>query len=243
MPSADLDDATEGVLRSAFGMGGQKCSACSRLYVHRDVHKAFMEMLVEKTRARQIGDPLLRDTFLGPLINKNAVKTYERAVRRGKSEGRVAYGGAVLKDGEFEQGYYVEPAIVDRLPKGSKMFQEEFFVPILSVAEVKSLDEAIALSNDSEYGLTAGIFTLDEGEARKFFETIEAGVTYSNRRGGATTGAWPGVQSFGGWKGSGSSGKSGLGPHYVAQFMHEQSQTRIGAGRPSALERTSEAVE
>ena len=107
------------------------------------------------------------------------------------------------------------------------MFQEEFFVPVLSLAKVDSLDEAITLANRSEYGLTAGIFTQDEMEQRKFFDEIEAGVTYCNRRGGATTGAWPGVQSFGGWKCSGSSGKSALGPHYVAQFMREQSQTVV----------------
>ena len=108
-----------------------------------------------------------------------------------------------------------------------RMFQDEFFAPILAVAKVKSLDEAIQLANDAEYGLTAGIFTEDESEQKKFFDEIQAGVTYSNRRGGATTGAWPGVQSFGGWKASGSSGKSALGPHYVAQFMREQSQTVI----------------
>ncbi len=227
MPSANLDDATEGVLRSAFGMGGQKCSACSRLYVHKDIRKDFMELLVEKTTMRKIGDPLARDTFLGPLINANAVKTYERAIRMGTKEGRVVYGGKTLREDELEHGYFVEPAIVDKLPKHSRMFQEEFFVPILPVAEVKSLDEALALANDSKYGLTAGIFSEDEGEQRKFFDSIEAGVTYANRRGGATTGAWPGVQSFGGWKGSGSSGKSALGPHYVAQFMREQSQTVI----------------
>jgi 1-pyrroline-5-carboxylate dehydrogenase len=228
MPSANLDDATEGVLRSAFGMGGQKCSACSRLYLHKDIYQPFMEQLIEKTKARQIGDPLARDTFLGPLINAGAVKTYESALHMGRAEGYVVYGGNVLRDGDQAYGFYVEPAIVDQLPTASRMFREEFFAPILSVAEIKSLDEAIALANDSDFGLTAGIFSQDEKEAQIFFDTIEAGVTYSNRRGGATTGAWPGVQSFGGWKGSGSSGKSGLGPHYVAQFMREQSQTRIG---------------
>ena len=227
MPSANLDDATEGVLRSAFGMGGQKCSACSRLYLHKDVRKDFMELLIEKTQARKVGNPLEQDTFLGPLINAGAVQTYARALKLGRKDGRVVYGGHTLKDGDFSYGYYVEPTIVDKLPKKSQMFQEEFFVPVLSVSEVKSLTEAINLANDSAYGLTAGIFAQDETELQQFFNQIEAGVTYSNRRGGATTGAWPGIQSFGGWKGSGSSGKSGLGPHYVAQFMHEQSQTRI----------------
>ena len=227
MPSANLDDATEGVMRSAFGMGGQKCSACSRLYLHKDVYKPFLDQFVEKTRALKIGDPTARDAFLGPLINAAAVKKYESAVRLGKRVGRLVLGGRTLREGEFSRGCFVEPAIVDRAPKDSRLFEEEFFAPVLAVAEVKSLDEALKLANDSEYGLTAGIFTNDENDRQKFFNEIEARVTYCNRRGGATTGAWPGVQSFGGWKGSGSSGKSALGPYYVAQFMREQSQTII----------------
>jgi len=227
MPSANLDDATEGVLRSAFGMGGQKCSACSRLYLHRDIYKPFLEQLVEKTRTLRIGDPTARDTFLGPLINAAAVKKYAGAVRLGRKRGRLVIGGSTLSEGKFAHGHFVEPAIVDRAPKDSRLFEDEFFAPVLAVAEVRSLDEAIQLANDSEYGLTAGIFTNDEQEQRKFFDKIEAGVTYCNRRGGATTGAWPGVQSFGGWKASGSSGKNALGPYYVAQFMREQSQTMI----------------
>ena len=155
------------------------------------------------------------------------MKKYESAVRLGKRVGRLVLGGRTLREGEFSRGCFVEPAIVDRAPKDSRLFEEEFFAPVLAVAEVKSLDEALKLANDSEYGLTAGIFTNDENEQQKFFGEIEAGVTYCNRRGGATTGAWPGVQSFGGWKGSGSSGKSALGPYYVAQFMREQSQTII----------------
>jgi 1-pyrroline-5-carboxylate dehydrogenase len=231
MPSADLDDATEGVVRSAFGMGGQKCSACSRLYLHKDIFRALLERLVARTQTLKIGEPTARDTFLGPLINGAAVKRYDGAVRAGKRQGRVLHGGRSLTARNFARGYFVEPTIVDRLPKDSRLFQDEFFAPILAVAEVRSLDEAIQLSNNSEYGLTAGIFTNDETEQQRFLNGIEAGVTYCNRRGGATTGAWPGVQSFGGWKGSGSSGKSALGPHYVAQFMREQSQTIIRGGR------------
>ena len=105
--------------------------------------------------------------------------------------------------------------------------------PLLVVGEVTSLDEALQLANATEYGLTAGIFSRDDDEVRRFLDTIQAGTVYVNRRAGATTGAWPGIQSFGGWKGSGSSGKSGLGPYYVQQFMREQSQTIIADEPPA----------
>ena len=100
-------------------------------------------------------------------------------------------------------------------------------MPLLVVGAVDSLDEAIRASNDTEYGLTAGIFSEDEGEINRFFDGIEAGVVYANRSGGATTGAWPGAQSFTGWKASGSTGKGGLGPYYVQQFLREQSRTVV----------------
>lgn len=226
MPSARLEDAAEGVLRSVFGFGGQKCSACSRVYLHAAVAEPFLELLLAKTRQLVIGDPAQRGTFLGPLINAAAVARYAAAVRLGRREGRVLHGGRRLQ-AEFPHGFFVEPCVIAGAPRGSKLFHEEFFAPVLAVAEVPSLDEAITLANDSEYGLTAGIFTQEEREAEEFFARIEAGVAYSNRRGGATTGAWPGVQSFGGWKNSGSSGRNALGPYYVQQFMREQSQTRM----------------
>jgi 1-pyrroline-5-carboxylate dehydrogenase len=225
MPTANLDDAAEGVLRAAFGLGGQKCSACSRVYVHKQVYKPFLDVLAERIAARKVGDPAERDTFLGPLINGPAVAKFKRAVELGKKQGRMVRGGNILKSGVLAHGHFVEPTLIDQLPKDSALFQEEFFVPVLAVAEMKSLDEGITLANDSAYGLTAGIFTQIEDEQREFFDRIEAGVAYCNRRGGATTGAWPGVQSFGGWKSSGSSGKNALGPYYVAQFMREQSRT------------------
>lgn len=225
MPSADLEDATEGVLRSAFGMGGQKCSACSRVYVHKSIYNQFAALIVQKAQARKIGDPLQRDTFLGPLINENAVQTFQRAVRMGQKDGRIILGGHRLTKGDFARGFYVEPTVIANLPRQSKIFQEEFFVPVLAMAEIKSLEEGIDLANSTDYGLTAGLFSNSESEQDYFFDCVQAGVTYVNRAGGATTGAWPGVQSFGGWKASGSSGKSALGPYYVAQFMREQSQT------------------
>ncbi len=225
MPSADLEVAAEGIVRSAFGMGGQKCSACSRLYAHEKIYSSLMDILVEKSQALKIGDPALKETFLGPLINEAARKRFEGATRLGNREGRIVHGGKRLSKGNYSNGHFVEPTIIDQLPLSSRLFQDELFAPVLAVAKVKSIDKAIQLSNSAEYGLTAGIFTREENEKRKFFDEIQAGVAYCNRRGGATTGAWPGVQSFGGWKASGSSGKSALGPYYVAQFMREQSQT------------------
>jgi 1-pyrroline-5-carboxylate dehydrogenase len=140
----------------------------------------------------------------------------------------------VLGEGDAARGYYPTPTVVTGLPLSHRLFREELFVPFLVVGDVDSLDEALEHANGVAYGLTAGIFSRDDAEIRRFLDTIQAGVVYVNRRAGATTGAWPGIQSFGGWKGSGSSGKSGLGPYYVQQFMREQSQTVMGEEPPPA---------
>jgi 1-pyrroline-5-carboxylate dehydrogenase len=224
--SADLEQAAEGVMRAAFGFGGQKCSACSRIYAEHAVKDKFLSLLKElTTRHVTIGDPTRKETFLGPLINRTAVETYSNAVNDARnSSGDFILGGKVLNGGEFTNGYFVEPAIVDQLSPSHRLFKDELFVPFLVVAEVQSFEDALKLANDSEYGLCAGIYTNDRKERDDFFSLIQAGVTYSNRRAGATTGAWPGVNSFGGWKGSGCTGKSGLGSYYVQQFMREQSR-------------------
>lgn len=227
--SADLDEAAEGVMRAAFGFDGQKCSACSRVYVDNRVKDKFLELLVEYTKNRVVvGDPTRKPTFMGPVINQAAVNTYTRAAEEARaSGGTFLYGGNLLRMDEYAHGYYVEPAIVE-LPASHHLFQEELFLPFLVVAGVDSFDEALRLANESEYGLCAGIYTRDKNEAQTFFDNIQAGVTYLNRRAGATTGAWPGINSFGGWKGSGSTGKSGLGPYYIQQFMREQSRWIVG---------------
>jgi 1-pyrroline-5-carboxylate dehydrogenase len=228
MPSADLDKATDGVMRSSFGAQGQKCSACSRVYVARDVRQRFVDLLVEKTKSIKIGNPLNRDAWLGPVINQGAVQTYERAIERARRDGgKILAGGRRLTDEPFSHGYFVEPTVIDGLPASHPLFAEELFVPITVVAPVLSLDEAIDLANRTEYGLTAGIFSEDDREIQEFFDRIEAGVVYANRRGGATTGAWPGMNSFGGWKASGSTGRGTGGPHYLQQFFREQSRTRV----------------
>lgn len=228
MRSADLEKAGDGVMRSAFGAQGQKCSACSRVYIHKDVRARFIDILVDKTRKISIGNPLDRNVWMGPVINEAAVKTYERAIVQAQQDGgRVLCGGKRLTEEPFQHGYFVEPTVIDGLPKSHPLFFEELFVPITLVADVLSLDEAITLANQSEYGLTAGIFSEDDREVEKFFNDIQAGVTYANRRAGATTGAWPGINSFVGWKASGSTGRGSGGPYYVQQFLREQSRVRI----------------
>jgi 1-pyrroline-5-carboxylate dehydrogenase len=228
MRSANLDRASDGVLRSAFGAQGQKCSACSRVYVAREVREQFVDLLVEKTRRIRVGNPLDRDVYLGPVINEAALGTYERAIARATRDGgRVLVGGRRLTGEPFDPGNFVEPTVVDGLPPNHPLAAEELFVPITFVSDVATLDEAIELANATEYGLTAGIFSDEEREIEQFFERVQAGVLYANRRAGATTGAWPGINPFGGWKASGSTGRGSGGPHYVQQFLREQSRVRI----------------
>jgi 1-pyrroline-5-carboxylate dehydrogenase len=226
MDSADLDAAAEGVMRSAFGLQNQKCSATSRVYVHKAVAEPFLEKLIEKTKAITMGDVTRRDVWFGPVINGRAVERWEKAVAQGAKEGKILLGGAKLKGEAFDKGHFVAPTIAT-LPLDSSLFLEELFAPFLAVAPVDSLDQALAEANKVEYGLTAGFFSRKQPEVDRFFDEIEAGVCYVNKRSGATTGAWPGAQPFTGWKGSGSSGKGGCGPWYVQQFMREQSRTVV----------------
>jgi 1-pyrroline-5-carboxylate dehydrogenase len=231
MDSADIDAAAEGVMRAAFGLQNQKCSATSRVYVHTSVARAFTDALIARTKAIVIGDPSQRDVYFGPLINESSVSRYERACAQAKSEGQLLLGGERLSAGALAKGHYVSPAIAS-LPLESTLFRTELFAPLLAIGEISSFDEAIAESNRAEYGLTAGIYSEREEEVARFFDEIEAGVCYANKRTGATTGAWPGAQAFCGWKGSGSTGKGGCGPYYVMQFMREQSRTTIHAPVP-----------
>ena len=225
---ADLDLAAEGVLRSAFGFSGQKCSACSRVYVERAVANEFAGKLADRAAKLRVGDPLDREVYMGPVIDAEAVERFKEAVKEARKQGRVLAGGEVLKNDGLPDGNYVAPTVVTDLPPDHRLFKDELFVPFVAVAPVEDLDEALKLANDTEYGLTAGFYSQDPAEVEEFLDRIEAGVVYVNRKAGATTGAWPGVQPFGGWKGSGSSGKAGGGLYYVQQFMREQSQTVIG---------------
>ena len=225
---ADVELAATGIARSAFGASGQKCSACSRVYVEREAYEPLLEALKERADAVAIGDPTERTTYMGPVIDAAAVGRFEDAVRHARETGQVVAGGDVLgKAPSGVAGNYVAATVVSGLPLDDELFQKELFVPFVAVAPVDSLDEALDLANNTDLGLTAGFFSDDDAEVNTFLDTIEAGVVYVNRAAGATTGAWPGVQPFGGWKGSGTSGKAGGGLYYVQQFMREQSRSVV----------------
>ncbi|MEM3972643.1 MAG: aldehyde dehydrogenase family protein [Saccharolobus sp.] len=220
---ADLKKAVEGVVRGAFGFGAQKCSATARVYVEEQVFNDFIKLLVERVKKIEIGDPTKREVFLGPLINKDAVEKFKRFIKQAKDEGgEILIGGKVIDE---NNGYFVEPTVIINLPRSSELWKTEFFTPILLVEKIKDLDEGIKLANDVDYGLTAGIFSEDKKEIEYFFNNIQAGVVYANRTVGATTGAMPGVQPFGGWKNSGYTGKNAGGPYYLLSFMREQART------------------
>ena len=221
--AADLDKAAEGVARAGFGLSGQKCSACSRAIVVDSVHDEFVERLAAFSAGLVPGDPADGDVFLGPVVNEDSVARFEAAAADARRDGSVAAGGARPD----LPGLFVEPTVVSGLPRGHRLERDELFLPFVTVSSVGSLDEALAEANAPVYGLTAGIFSEDSTEQQQFLDTIEAGVVYVNRRAGATTGAWPGTQTFCGWKSSGSTGKGGLGPYYLPQFMREQSRTVV----------------
>ena len=227
--SADLAVAATGAARSAFGLSGQKCSALSKAYVSRGVLDAFVDVLVETTGKLVVGDPRRADVFMGPVIDEPALDRFKAAASDASSAGSIVVGGKLLAGGVFDRGAYVEPTIVASLPGEHRINRDELFLPFLSLLPFDDLDDAIVDANRSAFGLTAGIYTQDPSELGRFLSTIEAGVLYANRASGATTGAWPCFQTFCGWKGSGTSGKGGLGSWYVPQFMREQSHTVFGA--------------
>lgn len=226
--SADLDIAAMGIARSAFGLSGQKCSAASKAYVARDLVGDFLDKLLETSGKLVVGDPRRRDAFMGPVIDQAAVARFTKAAENAASDGSTLLGGTRLTGQLFDRGTYVAPTIVSGLASDHRINREELFLPFISILPFDDLDQAIADSNRSAFGLTAGIYSQDQQELDRFLNTIEAGVLYANRAAGATTGAWPGFQTFCGWKGSGTTGKGGLGSWYVPQFMREQSRTVFG---------------
>lgn len=219
---ADLDRAAQGVARSAFGLQGQKCSACAVAYVDNAVKDEFIGKLVAFSAQLVVGDPRKSGTFMGPVYGEAVVERFRAAVSEVERKGKIHFGGSALGQGFGDN--YLLPTVAE-LPGPDRLTREELFMPFVVIRGVDGLQAAIAEGNDVAYGLSAGIFTRDERELEYFLDNAQAGVLYANRASGATTGAWPGAQPFCGWKGTGVSGKGGLGAYFLPQFMREQSQT------------------
>jgi 1-pyrroline-5-carboxylate dehydrogenase len=225
--NADLERASLGIIRSAFGLQGQKCSAASRVLIEDSVYDDMVSRLKDAASKLVIDDPTERSTYNGPVINKssyNDFKNYCEEINQGG--GKFLIGGNVKTGGIFDKGYFCENTFVTDLPLTHRLWKQEMFLPIATIGKVKNMGEAMQIANDVNYGLTAGFYGSPE-ETDWFFDNIEAGVTYANRPQGATTGAWPGFQPFGGWKGSGSSGKNAGGHYYLPLYMHEQIRVMV----------------
>jgi 1-pyrroline-5-carboxylate dehydrogenase len=209
--TADLDAASTGVVRSAFGFQGQKCSACSRLVVHKAVKDRLLELILEKTRKLPAGipweDPCV---FTGPVANQAAYDGILKAIETGRKEGRLLLGGHALD----RPGYFIAPTIFDRVASRSFLGQEEIFGPVLSVIEVESFDQAIEVANDTRYGLTGAVFSSSIERIDRAKHEFHCGNLYLNR---GCTGAMVGVHPFGGFNLSGTDSKSG-GPDYLMNF-------------------------
>jgi 1-pyrroline-5-carboxylate dehydrogenase len=221
---ADMNEAVDGIASAAFGFDGQKCSACSRVYVQEMIKEEFVSKLIDKLRNLKIGDPLNKDVYMGPLISGGALDKYRKCVQEAKNSGRVLYGGNEANTGL--RGAYVEPTLIE-VEHSNRLMRDELFVPILAIDTFKKFDEAMQKANDTEYGLTAGLYSKNRKETKKFLTEIQAGVVYVNRKTSATTGAIVGMHTFVGWKGSGLTGKGTGSRFYLQQFMREQSQAIV----------------
>ncbi|HKP73723.1 MAG TPA: L-glutamate gamma-semialdehyde dehydrogenase [Pyrinomonadaceae bacterium] len=230
---ADLDDAATGVVQSAFGFQGQKCSACSRAIIHSDVYEPMLEKIVERTEKLKLGDPTDGATNLGEVINQKAFKTISEYIEKGASDGgRVVAGGG--SDGE--QGFYIEPTVIADVKPGDRVEQEEIFGPVLAVIRAQDFDDALRIANDTEYGLTGAVYTNDPEKLERAKREFHVGNLYLNRK---CTGALVGVHPFGGFNMSGTDSKAG-GRDYLGLFMQGKVWAeKVRAGENAKEKRTA----
>lgn len=213
---SNLESAVDGVLYSAFGFQGQKCSACSRAIVVTEVYDEFLNKLVEKTKKLTVGPTKLYDNFMGAVINEKAYNSMLSYIEKGKEE-----GGKLLTGGESAEGngYFIKPTIIADVKPGDTIEQEEIFGPVLAVIKAKDYDEAITVANDTNYGLTGAVYTLNREKIEKAKKLFHCGNLYFNRK---CTGALVGAQPFGGFNMSGTNSKAG-GRDYLLLFLQAKS--------------------
>jgi 1-pyrroline-5-carboxylate dehydrogenase len=212
---ADLDSAVTGVLQSAFGYQGQKCSACSRAIVDDAVYDVFLERLKSKVECLTVGPAEDLANYMGPVISAGARKTILDYIETGKQEGRVVTGGGPAPG----DGYFIRPTVIADVDRKARVFREEIFGPVLAVTRSADFDQALALANDSEYGLTGAVYSNNPDQIRKARESFFVGNLYINRK---CTGAMVGAHPFGGFNMSGTDSKAG-GPDYLSQFLQAKS--------------------
>jgi 1-pyrroline-5-carboxylate dehydrogenase len=227
---ADLDEAATGVVQSAFGFQGQKCSACSRAIIDARIYDTMVEKIVDRTAKLKLDDPSNPTTNLSAVINEKAFKTINSYIEKGKSEGgRVVAGGG--SDGE--QGYFIEPTVVADVKPGATIEQEEIFGPVLAVIKAENYDDALKIANDTQYGLTGAVYSADEAKLQRARREFHVGNLYLNRK---CTGALVGVHPFGGFNMSGTDSKAG-GRDYLSLFL----QAKVSAERVGSTTKRAEA--
>src|SRR5713101_3256957 len=220
---ADLEAAATGVVQSAFGYQGQKCSACSRAIIDARVYDQMLEKIVARTEKIKVGGPDDATTNMSAVINEKAFKTINDYIEKGKSEGgRVLAGGG--SDGE--QGFFIEPTVIADVKPGATIEQEEIFGPVLAVIKANDYDDALQIANDTQFGLTGAVYSADEAKIERARREFNVGNLYFNRK---CTGALVGVHPFGGFNMSGTDSKAG-GHDYLLLFMQAKlSSAKLGA--------------
>jgi 1-pyrroline-5-carboxylate dehydrogenase len=217
--SADLNSALTGVLTSAFGYQGQKCSACSKLIVHEKIYAEFIQKLIEKAGGIKVGPAMDPSSNMSAVINENAMKTILEYIEIGKKEGNLAIGGGPAEG----EGYFIQPTIITDVDPGARIAKEEIFGPVLAVIKAKDLDDAIRIANDSEYGLTGSIYSTNRENIARAKDDCHVGNFYVNRK---CTGALVGVHPFGGFNMSGTDSKAG-GRDYLLLFTQAKSISEV----------------
>ena len=213
---ADLDAATAGIVTSAFGFSGQKCSACSRALIHQDVYDEMVDRIVARAKETvSVGSGVEGTATMGAVVDKRQYESILKYIEIGKGEGRLVLGGSALDNA----GYYIEPTIIADAAPDSRIACEEVFGPVLALVKVRDFDHALEVANDSEYGLTGSVYAKDRAKLEKAREEFEVGNLYLNRK---STGAMMGVHPFGGMKLSGTNTKGG-GPDYLMAFVEAKS--------------------
>ena len=212
---ADLDAAAEGIVASAFGYQGQKCSACSRLIVHEQIYEPLINKVVALAEAINVGAPKDRHQFMGPVINQAALDKVQDYVEIGRQEGHLLTGGERIGD----QGYFHQPTIIADIKPDARLAQEEVFGPVLAVIKAQDFDEALAFANHTIYGLTGAVYSRNRDHLEQAKRAFHVGNLYLNRK---CTGAMVGVHPFGGFNMSGTDSKAG-GPDYLGLFLQAKS--------------------